>query len=343
MALAESAPSRPNRHHARLKVGIRIAVTAGLFAILVTKIHYDDFVPRHHTAGTWAFLAAGILLMALSFVLCAFRWQQVIKVFGYDVLLRTLTKHYLAGQYVGNLLPSTIGGDVLRVSRSSAEIGSTSDAFAAVVFERLTGSLVLPLLVFAGFALHPELFDVDRSGVALLIATGALSLLGLVLFLAGHPKVAGRFAGHDNWMRAIGAVHEGVHHFRRHPRRAAIVLGASLVYQLVVVSSVYCAFHVVDVRVANGVILAYVPAVSLAQGMPITVGGLGIREGLLAFLLHPLGVSTGRAVAIGLLWYGMTLLVSVLGAPSFAVGARKQTSDAEPAADAEHAAASDGS
>ncbi len=91
----------------------------------------------------------------------------------------------------------------------------------------------------------------------------------------------------------------------------------------------YCAFHVVDVRVPNGAILAYVPAVAMAQVVPITIGGLGVREGLLAFFLHPLGVGTGRAVAIGLLWYGMTLLVSLLGAPAFAVG-HKRHADATP-------------
>ena len=56
--------------------------------------------------------------------------------------------------------------------------------------------------------------------------------------------------------------------------------------------------------------------------LPISVGGLGVREGLLAFFLHSLGVPTGQAVAVGLLWYAMTLLVSLLGAPAFAVGHR---------------------
>jgi uncharacterized protein (TIRG00374 family) len=277
-------------------------------------------VPPHHTGGTWVFLAAGIALMAFSFVLAAWRWQRVLSVFGYHVRLRTLTKHYLAGQFVGNLLPSTVGGDVLRISRSSADTGNTTDAFAAVVLERLTGFVVLPVLVFAGFAVMPSLFDEPRSSLALLIAGGTLVFLGVILFLAGHPKAAGRFAEHDNWMRAIGAVHVGVDRLRRDPRDAAVALVAALAYQIVVLASVYCAFHVVDLRVPNASVLAYVPAVAMAQVVPITIGGLGVREGLLAFLFHPLGVPTGRAVAVGLLWYGMTLLVSLIGAPAFAVG-----------------------
>ena len=106
MAVAEQAPAR-RRSHARL--GVRIAVSAVLFAILITKIHFDDFVPPHPTRGTWLFLAAGIVLMACSFLLASWRWQRVLAVFGHHVRLRTLTKHYLAGQFVGNMLPSTVG------------------------------------------------------------------------------------------------------------------------------------------------------------------------------------------------------------------------------------------
>ena len=327
MAVTETAPRR--RHHYR--IWIRIAVSAGLFAILLTRIHFEDFVPRHHTSGTWVFLAAGILLMAGSFVVAAWRWQRVLAIFGTHVRLRTLTKHYLAGQFVGNLLPSTVGGDVLRVSRSSADTGNTTNAFAAVVLERLTGFVALPILVLVGFAINPSLLDIDRSSFAVAIALGTLVFLCVILFLAGHPKAAGRFAEHDNWMRAIGAVHIGVDRLRRDWRDAIVALFAALLYQITVVASVYCAFHVVDVRVPNAAVLAYVPAVAMAQVVPITIGGLGVREGLLAFFLHPLGVPTGRAVAIGLLWYGMTLLVSLIGAPAFAVGhKRREDAASEP-------------
>lgn len=321
MAVTEAAPTR---HHHRARLWLRILVSAGLFGVLLTKIHFGDFVPEEHTGGTWAFLIAGIGLMASSFLVASWRWQRVLAVFGHHVPLRVLTKHSLAGQFVGNLLPSTVGGDVLRISRSSSDVGDTTTAFAAVLLERLTGFVALPLLVVAGFAIRPSLLDAERSYLALVIAGGTVVFLAVILFLAGHPRAAGRFAEHDNWMRAIGAVHVGVDRLRRDPRDAAAALAAALAYQVVVLAAVYCAFHVVDVRVPNAAVVAFVPAVAMAQVVPITIGGLGVREGLLAFFFHPLGAPTGRAVAVGLLWYGMTLLVSILGAPAFAVGHRRR-------------------
>ena len=102
--------------------------------------------------------------------------------------------------------------------------------------------------------------------------------------------------------------------------------------------AVYCAIHTLGVSLPNGAVLAFLPAVAAAQALPISLSGLGIREGLLVLLLHPLGVTTGKAIGIGLLWYGMTLVVSLLGAPAFAVGQRDDARDpslAPPPVDAD--------
>jgi uncharacterized protein (TIRG00374 family) len=320
MALPDAAPSRPRAGWIR---ALRLLVSVGLLALLVTKIDYEDLVPGNRSLpGTLAFLAAGIVLMTFSIVLAAWRWQKVLEAFGATVPLRQLTSHYFAGQFVGNVLPSTVGGDVLRVSRVSKDVGARDTAFASVVIERLTGFVALPLLLLLGFLARPDLFGKTAAWVALLCAVGTVVLLGLVLFLAGHPGLAGRFRDHENWTRYIGAVHVGVDRLRRAPREALMVLAAALAYQLVVVAAVYCAVHTIGLTIPNGAVLAYVPAVAIAQVVPISIGGLGIREGLLVLLLHPLGVEAGQAVALGLLWYALMLISSLPGAPAFAIGHR---------------------
>ena len=125
-------------------------------------------------------------------------------------------------------------------------------------------------------------------------------------------------------MRFIGAVHVGVDRIRHEPRQA---LGCSWPRSSTRSRSslaVCCAIHALGVSVPNAAVLAFVPAVASAQVMPISLSGLGIREGLLVLLLHPLGVPTGKAIGVGLLWYGMMLVVSLLGAPAFAVGHRHE-------------------
>lgn len=318
MAVPPTVPAR--RHSPWVRWG-RYVVSAALLAILIAKIDPDDFVPPDRSLpGTLAFLFSGMALMGLSFVVAAWRWQRVLAVYDQHIPMRVLLKHYLAGQFVGNALPSTVGGDVLRISRCSKDTGSTEIAFASVVLERLTGFVALPLLTFVGFIARPDLFGVPRSWIAILVAVGTLLLLAVILLLAASPRLAGRFVHNTNWTRFIGIVHVGVDRLRRDRRDAMAALVASVAYQMTVLAAVYCAVHTIGLTIPNGAVFAYVPAVAMMQVLPISVGGLGVREGMLALLLHPLGVPTGQAVAVGLLWYAMTIVVSLVGAPAFAIG-----------------------
>jgi glycosyltransferase 2 family protein len=319
MAVTDSAPTSRRQSLGRW---LRVIVSAVLLALLVTKIHPEDLLPERRHFSTLAFLVAGLIITGLGIVLSAWRWQRVLEVFDVRVPLRTLTKHYFAGQFVGNVLPSTIGGDVVRVSRGATTTGSGSVAFASVVLERLSGFIALPLLVFIGFLLRPSLLDNNHAWIALAIAFGTLVLLALILVVAGHPRIAGRFAERENWMRFIGAVHVGIDRLRHQPRDAFGVLGAAVIYQLSVVASLYCAVQALDISIPTAAVIAFIPAVAMGQTVPLSVSGFGVREGLLVLLLHPLGVSTSSAVALGLFWYGMLLIVSLLGAPAFAMGQR---------------------
>ena len=297
-------------------------MSAALLAFLVTKIPSGSIEPKDTHAGTLLFLAAALGLTFAGFVLSAWRWQRVLAVFDVHIPLSTLLGYYLAGQFVGNVLPSTIGGDVLRISRASKTTGGDI-AFASVAIERLTGFVALPLLTLLGIAIKPSLLDVPHTWIAILISLVTVAALLVILVVAGSPHLAGRFAKHENWMRFIGAVHIGVarHAPRAAPRhqRARRGDGLPAVGRRRGVVRGARARRVGSRRARCS---PSFPRSRWHRCCPISLSGLGIREGLLVLLLHPLGVPTGKAIGVGLLWYGMTLIVSLLGAPLFAVGHR---------------------
>jgi hypothetical protein len=330
MAATETAQDvATGRSGRRWVLPLRIGVSLALLAVLVSKMDLDAMLPRQRHLSTMAWLVVAVLTALVGIGLSAWRWQRVLAVFDVPVRLRILLSHYLAGQFVGNVLPSTIGGDVLRVSRSAKTTGSSSTAFASVALERLTGFVALPMICFIGFALEPSLIEVDHAWIALAISAGTLVALAVILVLAASPGLAGRFKDHENWMRFFGAVHIGVHLLRHRPRLVVAVLGTALLYQASTVLTVWFATRALGVSVPNAAIIAFIPAVAMAQVIPVSVGGFGVREGMLTLFLTPLGVSTGQAVGIGLLWYFIMLVVSLAGAPAFAVGNRHA---AEPTA-----------
>lgn len=299
---------------------LRATASVAMLALLIPRLEFSRLLPswRPH-AGV--FLAMALAATLVGIVLSAFRWQRVLSALEVPSKLSTLISHYLASLFVGNFLPSTIGGDVLRVTRLSASNGQSPATFASVVLERLTGWVVLPLISLAGLLANPTLLRLGAaSRVALALAIGTLTLLIALMFMVAHPNVGGRLNGNEGWQRFTGAVHLGLDRFRRHPQAALQVLLAGFVYQMAVMLAAFLAAQAMGLHVGWTAILAFMPAVAIVQVLPITIGGLGVREGAFVLFLRPLGVGATQAIALGLLLYGINLAVSLLGAPAFAVG-----------------------
>ena len=310
-------------------LGVRLVVSALMLAVLMAKVpsfSAAELIPKRSLA-TALWLGVAAVLTLAGIVLSALRWQKVLEALEISTQLPRLVSHNLAGQFVSNVLPTTIGGDVLRVNRLSRDTGESPGTFASVVLERLTGWLVLPVITIVGFAVNPGLRHLgSATRVALALAFGTLVLLVGVLAAAGSSRIGGRFASSAGWRRFIGAVHLGIDRLRSRPGAAANVLAAGFAYQLALVLAAVAAAQSLGLRPAGlTALLAFFPAVLIAQVLPISMSGLGVREGAFVLFLGPLGVASEQAIALGLLLYLLNLAVSLLGAPAFAAGGRPRT------------------
>jgi hypothetical protein len=309
-----------------VSLAARLVISAVMLAVLLAKVpsfEPADLIPEW-TVGSTLWLVGAAVLTLVGIVLSAVRWQRVLEVLDIREQLPRLVSHNLAGQFVSNVLPTTIGGDVLRVSRLSRDTGETPGTFASVVLERLTGWLVLPVITVVGFLVNPGLRHLGTATkVALALAVSTLILLVAVLAAAASSRVGGRFAARADWRRFAGAIHLGINQLRSRPGAAFNVLMAGFAYQLTLVLAAVAAAQALGLRAAGlTALLAFFPAVLIAQVLPISMAGLGVREGAFVLFLGPLGVAKEEAIALGLLLYLLNVAVGLLGAPAFAAGGR---------------------
>jgi uncharacterized membrane protein YbhN (UPF0104 family) len=303
-------------------LGLRVVASAAMLGFLLTRFDLSVLNPIRQLSS-WSWVLAGVAVTFGAVVLATMRWQRVLEALNLPSDLHTLLGHVLAGVFVSNFLPSTVGGDVLRVARLSAGNGHRQESFASVVLERLTGFVVLPFITLVALFANPSLLHLGTAThLALGLSLGTLVALVVILLVAGNSRLGARLAGHGNWLSFLRAVHIGLDRMRRHPGEAASVLVTALAYQLAIVLAAWAGGHALGLNMGWSAAMAFVPIVAIAQVLPVSVNGLGLREGALVLLLAPLGVAAGQAVALGLLLYGMNLVVSLLGAPAFAVGAR---------------------
>lgn len=304
---------------------LRVVATVAMVAWLSGHVRLSQLRLPELRLETLLWLVAALAMTLVGIMLSALRWQRVLVALGLPTRVATLARHHLAGLFVGNFLPTTVGGDVVRASRLSASNGEVPTTVASVVLERLTGWLVLPVLSLVALLVNPGLQRMAPGPAALAqaVALGTLGLLFLLLALVASPRVGRLVVGPEGWRRFTGAVHLGLARARRRPGLAFEILTAGFAYQLAAALAAFLAAKTLGLSVGWTAILAFFPIVAIIQVLPVTIGGLGTREAALVFFLAPLGVPRADAFALGLLVYLVNLGVSLIGAPAFAVGTRR--------------------
>ncbi len=315
-------------------IAIRVVVSFAFLGVLfwrLPEVSLDDVVPdlTAATAG-WVIIAIGIHVVA--YLLQTLRWSLVSDTMGIHLPFRRMFSHLLAGEFVSNALPTSFGGDVVRVVRQGQDTGDYADSFAATALERLTGWLVLPLLSVTAMLIDPDFFGLGTAS-AVAIAVNVITVIALLalLWAAGHEKGAGRLIGSSGWRRYLAAVHLGIISFRHRPKRVLGVLGAGIGFQLLQCVSVWAAARALDLpQVTLLAAIAFFPPTAVMQNLPLALGGLGVREAAFVLFFGALGVPDANAIALGLLIYLVFIAASLAGAPSFAFGGRSARARRSP-------------
>jgi hypothetical protein len=270
----------------------------------------------------------------VAYALQTIRWGQVSDTLGIHLRFRRLFSHLLAGEFVSNALPTSFGGDVVRVMRQGRDVGDYADAFASTSLERLSGWLVLPFLSAVGLLAGTGFLGLGAASVvAVIVDVVTVVALVALLWAAGHERGAGRFLGRTGWRRYLGAVHLGIVAFRHHRGRVVRVLLAGVGFQFLQCVSVWACARALDIpQVTLLAALAFFPPTAVVQNLPFALGGLGVREAAFVLFFGALGVPDARAIGLGLLVYLVFVAASLAGAPSFAVGGGRAEPAPEPSA-----------
>ena len=305
-----------------LRVGASVALLVALVWLL-PSFDADELWPEFNSATPYWLIGAFLLTLA-SMVLATARWYEVARALGLQVQPQRMFSHYMAGIFVSNFVPTTVGGDVLRITRLTSDTDDGPHSFASVLLERLSGWIALPVFTLLGLALNEELRGLGApSRVAATTAGLTLLALVLILVLVGNQHFGRWVSKHKGWVRFVNGLHTGIDELRTKPRDTGRILITAFAYQAVMLAAAGCAAKVVGI---NGLgpteLMAFIPAVLIIQVLPLGLGGLGLREGALVLFLHDFVLDDERAIAMGLLLYFLTVAASLVGLPSLVFGGR---------------------
>lgn len=305
-----TAPA-PTRHTGLARLLFKSLLTLVLGGFLLAKIELGTLFRTLEGMGLGIALGALVLTLG-SVVVSAWRWHRVLAYLGERVPVMRLVGDTLVGTTYNLFLPTSVGGDVARSLRCARRVRDPELAWASVMFERLMGLVGLALVSLLGLA-----GSVSTRTRPLLLAALGLTI-GLVGFLMLAPvplfyaarrvaRVSPRLA---RFLEGLARSFAGP---LSRTRARIETLGWSLVYQAVALGMLLLpalGWH--EPRSWEAVYLG-VPIALIGSIVPVTVGGLGLRESLFVVVLEPFGVSAERALALALVWLGSNLTVGLLG------------------------------
>jgi glycosyltransferase 2 family protein len=288
---------------------IRIVVSATLLAWLGWRMDWRQIgaTLTHIRMGYW-WAAVGLYLLTQG--ISSLRWQLLSRPLGFERPLSDYTRFYFIGMFFNLFLPTSVGGDVIRAYLLRTENTGKLNAFLSVLVDRGSGLLVLLCLGLAGIWASPVPLPAHlRNAVFVVTAVAFAAMAGAAIL----SKVSKR-------LERVQRLMDGLSVYARKPALLASTTGVSLLVQAANVAVVYLAGLALGLDVPPGYYVVAVPMVTLLTLVPITLNGLGIREGGMIVFLAPVGVEAAQAVSLAWLWFMVFTAASLVGGLVYLLG-----------------------
>ncbi len=286
----------------------KLAVSLALMGWLVSRYGDDPgFRMALERLDLRAFLIAeGVV--AAGLVLSALRWKILLRAAGVSLGLGRAVRLYLAGYFFNFFLPTTVGGDVVR-GMGAGKTARLSVIGGSILVERILGFgclLGIGLVASYGMASLAAARAVLWISTAIYVA-GLAALLLVPLPETAHKGKIGRVLG------GLRRTAIEVRTFGFHGSALAGALALSFTWQLMLIGANAILSSGLGGVAPAKFLMALVPVVQAVSMVPISFGGLGVRETGYEYFFGASGLDPGGAVALGLAWLGVTIALALKG------------------------------
>ncbi len=303
----------------RLKGWLQAILGLALLAWIFRAVAWNQLFESLARANPLWFLGA-LSAAAAQMVISAWRWQVVLHIqLGERLPLTELTRYYFMSGFFNNLLPANLGGDIMRAGALFNQGRDKMAVASSVIVERVLSLIELCLL--AAWAVVFGGLPVTLSLSPGLVGAGAAAALGgmiVLVWLWKRPPARLRFL--------VARAEALMVSYRQQKRGLALVLLITMAYHLVTMLITYCTLRAVGIDLSLQANLAIYAVAALALTLPLTIQGVGVREGVYVGLLALFGVGKEATLAALALNYLVLILYSLNGALLFWLSLREARS-----------------
>jgi uncharacterized protein (TIRG00374 family) len=302
-------------------LALKMAASVALMVFLFRRIPIDQVADAVRAADPRWLLAAGGLLV-LSNLIGSFQWSQLLHAIEIRIPFWKVCSYYHVGLFFNNFLPANVGGDLARVWDASRYAQTRTAALSTVLLDRMIGTVAL-----AGLSLLTTLPAIDRFHLTLvylsLVAFFVLSVTALWAVL--HPRT---LAAVERVLARIGlgrlkphldTLSDSLAAFRGQRRLLLTLLLVATVVQVMRIGVHVLVSRALGLTIPLPYFFLFVPLLAVIVSLPISLNGIGVREGAGVVLFGMVGVARAHAFSLQFTTYLVAVAVSLLGGVIFLV------------------------
>jgi uncharacterized membrane protein YbhN (UPF0104 family) len=291
----------------------KLLVSGGLLAYFFSRVHPERFI---HTlvSANYSWIALALVVYLFAQLISAVRWTVLARPLAIATPFKELAVYYLIGMFFNLFAPGTVGGDVSRVfylvrdeaGHAKGRAVTTTHAAMSVLMDRAIGMVVLVWLGATGLILFPDYaVPPTARSITLLLAAGFIAAVLLipvfrrVLPEDGHPLVV--------------KIRLALRSYRTQWRALAEAAALSVAVHLIQSWMHLIMARALGLDVPFSFCIIVYPLVGTFSAIPVSLNGLGLREGGYIYLLAVIGIGTEQSIAFGLLLFLIVVLDSLIG------------------------------
>lgn len=264
------------------------------------------------------FLFYGFCVILIGTIIAAYRWFTVMKILKFRGSFSFYIKSYFKGIFFNQLLPSSIGGDAVRVLNVASLGYEKRYAFVGVLIDRGLGIVGIFIVNLIFNNALPSLLPDEIHKVLNIISIGGISGFVLFAFLHKFP-ILNKF----KWFIILSVPSQALYDVLNSPLRTVLQVILTVAVHMLTFWGTFLIAEALGVNLPVSVFMVIMPPVILLTIIPISLAGWGIREGAMVGFLGFAGVSKNLAVSISIL-YGFTYVLQGIAGLYFQARSKKE-------------------
>ena len=318
--------SKPRRKFGVLGMVLRVGTSVALIVWLLQMTSLSELSAAFSDVlRRWPYLALAALSPMIGFCIVTMRWKVLLGGLGAVTRFGHLFAALLVGGFFNNFFPSTIGGDIARSWWIQKLLKSSTLSLTIVAMDRFIGLMGFCAVGLIAVAFQPSIIgDLPQFWIVVGVIGGAIAGVAAIVRpeTAALAKRLFSISVLHRFSDKARQVHQGIVaiHSARPRLFAAFIL--SMLLQANIITEFYILSLAIDVQIGLFAFAILIPIVTLVALLPISINGIGLREGTLASVGAAFGLGVGDAITLSWLYLMLTLPHTIAGGIIYARGRR---------------------